>query len=81
MPVDRPTFSEAWYRVSSLTPKLLGAVNVYRRHFRGVRWTILQVPTSNQYFRLSEAAYHFVAMLDGRRSVHQRQEHRQQADT
>ena len=68
---DRPTFSESWYRVAELTPKLHGAVDVQRQHFRGVRWFVLKDPANNRYFRLSEAAYHFVALLDGRRTVNQ----------
>jgi len=68
---DRPTFSESWYRVAELRPKLHGAVDVQRQHFRGVRWFVLQDPANNRYFRLSEAAYHFVALLDGRRTVNQ----------
>jgi len=66
---DQPTFSESWYRVADLTPKLHGAVGVQRQHFRGVRWFVVQDPANNRYFRLSEAAYHFVALLDGRRTV------------
>jgi len=71
MPVERPTFSESWYRVSELTPQLLGAVHVYRQHFRGRKWYVLQDPASHQFFRLNDAAYYFIAMLDGRRSVRQ----------
>ncbi|MEN8807937.1 MAG: hypothetical protein ABF291_10695, partial [Desulfobacterales bacterium] len=71
MSIDRPTFSESWYRVSELTPRLLGNVTVQRQHFRGVRWYVLQDPANNQYFRLNDAAYHFVAMFDGRRTVSQ----------
>lgn len=69
MPVDRPTFSESWYRVADLTPRLHPAVDVHGQHFRGRKWYVLQNPGNNQFFRLSEAAYHFVAMLDGRRNV------------
>ena len=69
MSVDRPTFSESWYRVSEMTPQLLGAVESRRQHFRGRRWHVLQDPANNAFFRLSEAAYHFVALLDGRRTV------------
>ena len=36
MSTDRPTFSESWYRVAELTPRLLGAVNVQRQHFQTV---------------------------------------------
>ncbi|HUW55882.1 MAG TPA: PqqD family peptide modification chaperone [Planctomycetota bacterium] len=69
MPVDRPTFSESWYRVASLRPRLRSTVQVHRQHFRGRMWHVLQDPASNQFFRLNEPAYHFVAMLDGRRTV------------
>jgi putative peptide zinc metalloprotease protein len=65
----RPTFIESWYRVANLTPRLLAAVNVHRQHFRGVQWYVLQNPANNEYFRLSRGAYHFAAMLDGRRTV------------
>ena len=71
MRTDHPTFSESWYRVSELTLRLLDSVSVSRQHFRGIRWYVLQAPASNRYFRLNDAAYHFVAMLDGRRTVSQ----------
>ena len=71
MSIDRPTFSESWYRVAELTPNLLATVNVSRQHFRGMRWYILQDPVNNRYFRLNAAAYHFASMLDGRRTVSQ----------
>ncbi|MDJ0856302.1 MAG: PqqD family protein, partial [Desulfobacterales bacterium] len=70
MRIERSTFSESWYRVADLTPRLLGAVNVRRQHFRGVRWYILQAPSDSRFFRLNESAYHFVALLDGRRTIH-----------
>ncbi len=69
MPVDRPTFSESWYRVASLRPRLRPTVQSYRQHYRGQMWHVLQDPSNNQYSRLSEGAYGFVAMLDGRRTV------------
>jgi len=69
MPVDRPTFNESWYRVAGLRPSLRFTVQVHRQHFRGQMWHVLQDPASNQFFRLSTPAYHFVALLDGRRTV------------
>jgi putative peptide zinc metalloprotease protein len=71
MSIDRPTFSESWYRVSELNPRLHGAVNVQRQHFRGQIWFVLQDPANCRYFRVNEAAYHFIAMLDGRHTVSQ----------
>ncbi len=69
MPVDRPTFSESWYRVAQLRPRLRSTVQVHRQHYRGQMWHVLQDPSSNQFSRLSESAYPFVALLDGRRTV------------
>ncbi len=69
MPVDRPTFSESWYRVAQLTPRLRSTVQIHRQHYRGQRFHVLQDPSSNQFFRLNEPAYQFVGLLDGRRSV------------
>ena len=69
MPVDRPTFSESWYRVASLRPRLLSTVQTYRQHYRGQMWHVVQDPSSNEFSRLSAPAYRLVAMLDGRRTV------------
>ena len=69
MPVDRPTFSESWYRVAQLRPRLRATVQVYRQHYRGQMWHVIQDPGSNQFHRLSSPAYHLVALLDGRRTV------------
>ena len=69
MPVDRPTFSESWYRVAPLRPRLRSACQVHRQHFRGQVWHVVQDPSNNQFFRLNEEAYRFVALLDGRRTV------------
>ena len=69
MSVERPTFSESWYRVADLHPRLRSTVQIHRQHFRGRTWHVVQDPTSNQFFRLNESAYHFVGMLDGLRTV------------
>jgi len=69
MPVDRPTFSESWYRVADLTPRLRATVQIYRQHYRGHRWYVVQDPSSNQFFRLNTPGYRFVGLLDGRRTV------------
>lgn len=69
MPVDRPTFSESWYRVAELRPRLRSTVQTHRQHFRGQTWHVVQDPSSNQFFRLNDEAYRFVALLDGRRTI------------
>jgi putative peptide zinc metalloprotease protein len=69
VPVDRPTFSESWYRVAQLRPRLRSACQVHRQHFRGQVWHVVQDPSNNQFFRLNEEAHRFVALLDGRRTI------------
>lgn len=71
MPVDRPTFSESWYRVATLKPALRSVVQTYRQHYRARMWHVLRDPSDNQFFRLDDAGYHFVGMLDGKRTVAQ----------
>ena len=55
--------------MAALRPRLRSSVQTHRQHFRGQTWHVLQDPSNNQFFRLSEAAYHFVALLDGKRTV------------
>ena len=69
MPVDRPTFSESWYRVADLRPRLRSTVQIHRQYFRGQMWHVVQDPANNQFFRLNDSAYHYVALLDGQRYV------------
>ncbi len=68
---DRPTFHESWYRVAELRPRLRGVVQVFRQDYRGRAWHVLRDPGNNQFYRLDEPAYHFVGLLDGRRTVAQ----------
>src|SRR5208282_926847 len=65
----RPTFSESWYRVADLKPKLRAGAQVSRQFYRGDRWYVVRDPAGNQFHRLSDAAYRFVGLLDGRRTV------------
>src|SRR5947209_7435435 len=65
----RPTFSESWYRVTNLKARLRGSTQISRQHYRGERWYVVRDPAGNQYHRLSSAAYRFVGLLDGSRTV------------
>src|SRR5437588_2776382 len=65
----RPTFSESWYRVANLKAKLRPSAQISRQFYRGERWYVVRDPAGNQYHRLSDPAYRFVALLDGTRTV------------
>lgn len=65
----RPTFHESWYRVADLRARLRSSTQISRQHYRGERWYVVRDPAGNQYHRLSSAAYRFVGLLDGSRTV------------
>ncbi len=69
MAVERPTFHESWYRVADLRPRLLSSAQVYRQHFRGKMWYVLENPSNNSFSRISSDAYNFIGLLDGKRTV------------
>ena len=71
MAIDRPTFNESWYRVAEMRPRLRSLVQVFRQHYRGRLWYVFRDPSNNQFFRVDESGYRFVALLDGRRTVTQ----------
>jgi putative peptide zinc metalloprotease protein len=66
---NRPTFSESWYRVAGLKPRLRSGAQISRQFHRGERWYVVRDPAGNQYHRLSDPAYCFVGLLDGRRTI------------
>jgi len=67
----RPTFSESWYRVQNLKARLRAGAQISRQFYRDERWYVVRDPAGNQYHRLSDAAYRFVGLLDGTRTVNE----------
>lgn len=67
----RPTFSESWYRVANLKVRLRPSAQISRQYYRGERWYVVRDPAGNQYHRLSDPAYRFVALLDGTRTINE----------
>ncbi|MDR1520560.1 MAG: hypothetical protein LBU23_10555 [Planctomycetota bacterium] len=69
MAKKRITFSEHWYRVCDLRPRLISAVRLHKQFFRGREWYIIRSPLNQDYLRLDGAAYSFIGLLDGYRTV------------
>jgi putative peptide zinc metalloprotease protein len=65
----RPTFSESWYRVALLKPRLRAGAQMSRQFYRGERWYVVRDPAGNQFHRLSDPAYRFIGLLNGQRTV------------
>ncbi len=63
------TFSDIWYRVGPTRPRLSPHAQVTRQGFGEHAAYIVEDPAAGQYYRLTEAAYFFLGLLDGRRDV------------
>jgi len=62
-------YSPHWYRIAELHPKLRAHVRVQRQEMRGQPWYLLSDPSGGRHFRLNAAAYRFVGLCDGERTV------------
>ncbi len=62
-------FSPSWYRVASLTPRLRSHAQLHRHQYRGQTWYVLQDRSNERFHRFSPAAFSFIGLMDGRRSV------------
>jgi putative peptide zinc metalloprotease protein len=62
-------YSPHWYRVAKLKPKLHGHVEIHRHDYRGLIWYIMEDSTTGRNHRFNPAAYQFIGMLDGKRTV------------
>ncbi len=69
--MDKPLFSENWYRVRELTPALRSHVKLHRQVQGGDIWYMLEDSASGRFHRFNTAAYHLIALMNGVRSVEQ----------
>ena len=65
----RRIFSPNWYRVAQLRLRMKGHVEVHEHVYRDVPWRIVEDRQSGRFHRLTPAAYYFVCLMDGQRSV------------
>lgn len=62
-------FSQSWYRVANLRPRLRSHAQIHRHVYRGRDWYILQDHSSGRFNRFTPEAYFFVGLMDGRRTM------------
>ncbi|MEH6628455.1 MAG: peptidase M50 [Motiliproteus sp.] len=62
-------YSSMWYRVAKLRPRIRSHAEIHRHEYRGQIWYVIREPSSGQYHRFTPAAYHFIGLMDGERSV------------
>lgn len=63
------TFSDLWYRTGPTRPRLSPHAQIVRQRYGPEVSYIIEEPAAGTYYRISEAAYAFVAALDGTRTV------------
>ena len=61
--------SPHWYRIAKLRPKLHEQVKIHRHDYRGLIWYLLENATTGRSHRFNPAAYQFIGLMDGERSV------------
>ena len=62
-------FSNSWYRVAELKPRLRAHAQIHRHTFRGQVWYVLQDHQTGRFFRVSPAANRMLCLMDGRRTL------------
>ena len=62
-------FSPSWYRVADLKPRMRTHAEIHRHDYRGRVWYILQDHAGGRSHRFTPAAYRFVGLMDGQRTV------------
>lgn len=61
--------SDLWYRVAHARPRVSPHVRITRQHAGRATWYIVEDPVAGEFYRITEAAYLFLGLLDGRRTV------------
>ncbi len=59
-------FSESWYRVADLKPRLRSHAQIHRHTYRQRDWYILEDHSTGNFHRFSVEAYHIIGLMDGR---------------
>lgn len=67
--MDKAYYSQNWYRVAHLKPRLRRHARLYRTHYRGGLWYVLQDRTSGRFHRFSPSSYMIISMMNGERTV------------
>lgn len=62
-------FSQSWYRVSDLLPRLRSHIRFHRHTYRDRDWYILQDHSKGRFYRFSPEAYLIIGLMDGRHTL------------
>ncbi len=69
--MNETLFSQSWYRVAELQPRLRSHVHILKHQYRGEDWYIIQDRFTGRYHRFSVEAYQVIGLMNGRRTLEQ----------
>lgn len=64
-------YSDSWYRVAPLKPRLRTHAQIHRHVYRGGVWYVLQDHASGRFHRFTPVANVVIGLMDGERSMQQ----------
>lgn len=64
-------FSESWYRVANVRPRLRNHAQIHRHVYRGGVWYVLQDHISGRFHRFTPVANLVIGLMDGERTMQQ----------
>lgn len=67
--LENSLFSESWYRVANLKPRLLSHAQIHKHTYRGKDWYVLQNHSTGFFHRFSPEAYSIIGQMDGRHTL------------
>jgi len=65
----KPRFSQFWYRVETLRPRLRTHLEIRRHIYRGQIWYVIQDTASGKIHRFTADAYAVIGLMDGNLTV------------
>ena len=63
--------SSHWYRLSDVVLSLRSHARLHQHRYRNTVWYVLNDETTGKHHRFNEAAYSFIRLIDGRRTVNE----------
>lgn len=62
-------FSQSWYRVAELRPRMRGHAQIHRHYYRNKIWYVLQDHACGKFYRYSPQAYLIIQLMNGVRRM------------
>jgi len=67
--VTEALFSNNWYRVADVKPRLRGHVRIHRHAYRGQIWYVVEDRVAGKYHRFNPASHRVISLMDGQRDM------------